>query len=325
VLKILQKLIFPLLAFVLGGFLIWLFLRPKTADILPKKACNYQYSFLSDQIDCENIDEKANQIENLHSGIQQIVDEEKSSKHIIRASIFYRDLNSRRWFGVNDIDKFYPASLIKLPIAIMYYKIAELEPGVFDKELKIPEDEGDNSDQYYPPVESLIAGKTYPIKELIRHMLEYSDNAPFSTLADAGKVFREKVLSDLSIYEPPAEEGEGAWSITARSYANIFRMLYNASYVNVRSANEILETLSRSTFDRGIVAGVPKGVPVAHKFGEAAGMDGDSNVKSLILNDCGIVYKKDSPYILCIMTEGTDYPSLEKTIQRISETIYNKL
>ncbi len=321
-LKILQKLIFPLLAFVLGGFLYWLVLCPKAPV---KRVCNEKYFFLSREIDCENIDEKANQIENLHSGIQQIVDEEKSEKHIIRASIFYRDLNSRRWFGVNDIDKFYPASLIKLPIAIMYYKIAELEPGVFDKELKIPENEGDNSDQYYPPAESLVAGKSYPIKELIRHMLEYSDNAPFSTLADAGKVFREKVLSDLNIYEPLAGEGEGAWSINARSYANIFRMLHNASYVNVQSANEILNTLSRSTFTSGIVAGVPENVVVAHKFGEAAGMESDGDVKSLILNDCGIVYKKDNPYILCIMTEGTDYSVLEKTIQRISETIYNKL
>jgi len=318
-LKILQKSIFPLGAFLAGGFLVWFFLCSK---IPVKKTCNEKYAFLSKEIDCENIDEKVNQIENLHGDIQQIVDEEKKVNHIMRASVFYRDLNTRRWFGINDMDKFYPASLIKLPIAIMYYKMAELEPDVFDKILKIPEDIGDNSDQHYPPAEPLLAGKSYSIREMIRHMLQYSDNAPFSTLADAGKVFREKVLSDLSIYEPTVEEGGGAWSITARTYANIFRMLYNASYVNVRSANELLDILSQSTFINGIVAGVPKDVPVAHKFGEAVGMESDGTVKSLILNDCGIVYKKDDPYILCVMTEGKDYAEMEKTIQRISQTVY---
>jgi beta-lactamase class A len=317
--KIAWKFVLPLVTLILGGFIVWIFMRPASPV---KKACNQEYSFVSGEIDCENIDEKANQIENLHSGIQQIVDEEKSAKHIIRASVFYRDLNTRRWFGVDDIDKFYPASLIKLPVAIMYYKMAELQPDVFDKELQIPADEGDNSDQYYPPADPLMPGKTYTVREMIRHMLQYSDNAPFSTLADAGKIFRDKVFSDLNIYEPPAGEGEGAWNINARNYANIFRMLYNASYVNVHSANEILSILSQSTFEKGIVAGVPKNVKVAHKFGEAAGTDENNNVKSRILNDCGIVYKPDNPYILCIMTEGNNYPEIEKTIQRISKAAY---
>jgi beta-lactamase class A len=231
----------------------------------------------------------------------------------------------RRWFGVNDIDKFYPASLIKLPIAVMYYKIAELEPEIFDKKLQIPADAGDNSDQHYPPADPMVPGQYYTVREMIRHMLVYSDNAPFTPLADSAGLFREKVLSDLNIYEPPAGEGEGAWSVTARNYGNIFRMLYNASYLNIDYANEMLGILSESTFKKGIVAGVPDGVKVAHKFGEAAGTDQDGKVLSLVLNDCGIIYKPNAPYILCTMTEGTDYPQMEKVIQKIAKASYDAL
>ena len=72
----------------------------------------------------------------------------------------------------------------------------------------------------------------------------------------------------------------------------------------------------------GIVAGVPAGVKVAHKFGEGTGSTSDNESVVSILNDCGIVYKKDHPYIICIMTEGTDFSDMEKVLGRISRTVY---
>lgn len=306
----------------IGGFLVWMYMRPLAVH---KQDCSQKYSFISSEIDCQSIDEKVNQVEDLRKTIAKIVDDEKEAHHIMRASVFYRDLNTRRWFGVNDTDAFYPASLIKLPLAIMYYKVAELEPYILDKELAIPANMGDNSDQHYPPVEPLLPGKIYTVREMIRHMLMYSDNAPFSTLYEGGSLFRDKILSDLSIYSPPVEKKEEVWNVTARSYANIFRMLYNASYVSVASANEILDLLSQSTFQNGIVKGVPKSVAVAHKFGEVEWTQGDGVVQSRILNDCGIVYKPEEPYILCVMTEGQDYAQMEKVIQAIAKASYNAL
>lgn len=317
-----SKYLLPVATFFIGGVIVWGSFHPLPSI---KQNCSKEYSFLSDDIDCQGIDEKINQVEGLHKAITQIIEEEKRENHVIRASVFYRDLNTRRWFGVNDIERFYPASLIKLPLSIMYYKVAELEPHILDKELAIPEDAGDNSDQRYPPHDPLLAGKTYTIREMIRHMLVSSDNAPFSILYEGGKNFRDKILSDLGIYEPPADEKQEVWSVSARSYANIFRMLYNASYVDVGSANEILTLLSQSTFKNGIVAGVPDAVKVAHKFGEAEGTRGDGTVESRILNDCGIVYKSDAPYILCLMIEGQNYSQMEKVMARISKDIYSAI
>jgi beta-lactamase class A len=295
--------------------------------IAQKQECSKNYPFVSNEIDCQKIDDVANRVEGLHGNIKMIIDNEKASNHLVRASVFYRDLNTRQWFGIDDLDKYYPASLVKLPIALVYYKIAQLQPGIFDKQIKVSAEMIDqaNIDSHYPPQESLIAGNTYTVKELIRRMLVFSDNAPFSPLSDGVNDYSEKVLADLGVYAPLNEAEQGAWNVTPRSYANIFRMLFNASYLDIDSANNVLELISKSTFTEGIVSGVPENVKVAHKFGEATGVNADGTVSSLVLNDCGIVYKPDSPFILCIMTEGHDFSQQERVIQQITRSAYKAL
>lgn len=299
---------------------MWFFFSPTP---LTRQGCSDTYPLVSRDIDCGTIDEKINQVDSLKENIGKIIDEEKVSGRIVRASVFYRDLKTYRWFGIDDSIKLYPASLIKLPISIMYYKVAELDPSILDQKLEISKEANGPGDTvlHYPPEQQLIGGREYPVKEMIQSMLVYSDNTPFSTLLDAAQLFRDRVLSDLNIYDPPTDSGMEAWNITARSYANIFRMLYNASYLSVRSSNEILDMLSQSKFDKGITIGVPSGVRVAQKFGEANELkDGE---EFHILNNCGIVYKPGNPYIICILTEGKEYGDMERAIQRIAKSSYN--
>jgi beta-lactamase class A len=319
--QFLKKIWIPLGAFLLGAILIWFFQNKSSSS---EQKCSGDYPFISSEIDCETIDDVASQVDELHSNISEIINEEKERKNIIRASVFYRDLKSRRWFGINDLEKYYPASLLKLPMALTYFKIAELQPDILAQKLQIPiEGEiADNSDQYYKPENPLVPGNTYSIHEMIEHMLIYSDNAPFSVLNDSAKVFGNRVFADLGVYSEAGNQGEETWNFSPRVFANVFRMLYNASYVNVKYSNEILDLLSRSSFKKGIVAGVPSEVKVAHKFGEATAMKSETEVNSLILNDCGIVYKPEKPYIICVMTEGNDFSKMEKVIEKISKSAY---
>jgi hypothetical protein len=75
--------------------------------------------------------------------------------------------------------------------------------------------------------------------------------------------------------------------------------------------------LAKSTFTEGIVAGLPQGMTVAHKFGEAELPDG-----TLQLHDCGIVYKPNQPYLICVMTKGSNFDTLAGVISHISKTVY---
>lgn len=323
-------LIFTLLLFVVTAVGVYFFFKieQKNQTLNEKnigfKSCQDQYPFISSEIDCGSINERVEQVESLDRAIETFANQEEKSGSVEKVSVFFRDLNTRRWFGVNENVNFYPASLAKLPIAMMTYKSAEVNSRILDVALPITEEDvALNTGQHYQPEQSFEAGQSYPVRELIKKMLTHSDNAPVNPLLSASAMFKNAVLTDLGIYYPPEKgEADGHWNVTAKSYANLFRILYNASYLRHEYSNTLLKELSESTFKNALVAGVPDNVQVAHKYGETSLRDDVTGEIITILNDCGIIYKPDSPYILCIMTQGKEYSDLERVIKTISKTVY---
>ncbi len=287
------------------------------------KSCSEQYPFLSDELDCGTINEKIEQVKGIDDEIEAYTNKEETAGNAEGISVFFRDLDTRRWFGVNENANFYPASLAKLPIAMMTYKTAEVNKRTLDLELPIGEkDLSLNEGQRYTPESVLESGKSYSVRELVKRMLIYSDNAPVNPLLDASANLREPIFSDLGVYAMPSDSSPGRWNITSKNYSNLFRILYNASYLRPEYSDAVLKQLSESTFKNALAAGVPDDIRVAHKFGEASAKDESTGKTSVILNDCGIVYKKNAPYILCIMTRGEKYEELERIIKEISEKVY---
>ncbi len=75
-----------------------------------------------------------------------------------------------------------------------------------------------------------------------------------------------------------------------------------------------------------VVAGVPSTVDVAHKFGERTTLASDTeSTETKQLHDCGIVYFPENPYLLCVMTRGTDFKVLEGIISDISRMVYEEV
>lgn len=131
-----------------------------------------------------------------------------------------------------------------------------------------------------------------------------------------------EIYTDLGIENP--DNVSGAYVISAKAYSLFFRILYNATYLNRALSQRALDLLVRAQYRDGIVAGVPAGVMVAQKYGEYVATDGSGRPISYELHDCGIVYRKNSPYFLCVMTKGTDLDSLTKTIQDVSRLVYEQ-
>lgn len=320
--------IIPLFSVIILGVLIsWAILsdsRKRDVDNEGFKSCSEQYPFLSDELDCGTINEKIEQVEGIDDEIESYANKEETAGNAEGISVFFRDLDTRRWFGVNETVNFYPASLAKLPIAMMIYKTAEVNKRTLEMELPITDkDLSLNEGQRYIPKSVLENGKSYPVRELVRRMLIYSDNAPVNPLLNASTNLREPIFSDLGVYTMPDSNDPGRWDITAKNYSNLFRILYNASYLRPEYSNIILDQLSESTFRNALAAGVPDDIRVAHKFGETSAKDGLTGKTSVILNDCGVIYKKDAPYILCVMTRGEKHEELERIIKEISERVYH--
>jgi beta-lactamase class A len=106
------------------------------------------------------------------------------------------------------------------------------------------------------------------------------------------------------------------------NYAIFFRVLFNASYLDKEYSEKAMELLAQSDFNDGLVAGLPRGVIVAHKFGERGNLPGSSDYQ---LHDCGIVYYPNHPYLLCVMSRGNDIQHLENSIAQVSRFVYDEI
>lgn len=241
-----------------------------------------------------------------------------------KISVYFRDLDRGLWTGVNEQESYVAASLFKVPIMIAYFKQAEKDPAVLAKEITVTKADAAEQDvQFIKPAHALQPGRSYTVEELVRHMIIDSDNAAMNALIrdmEAGS-YRE-ILGDLGI-DPP-EVAPRPYRISPKKYSLLFTVLFNATYLNQEMSEKALLLLNESDFRDGLVAGVPKGIAVAHKFGEAEVIDnGEFLIDGHYLNDCGIVYVPGRPYLLCVMTHGMDLDALKEDIKDVSAAVYD--
>lgn len=289
------------------------------------KQCRMRYALLNRTMDyCNEAPDQYDRITSTEKEIDPYIANVLRTHQATNVSIFYRDLSTQRWFGVNDKEVFAPGSLMKLPLAIAYYKFADANPALLSKMLTFaPTSVSDNTSEYFVPPTTLEPKKSYSTKELIEHMLRYSDNdAAVLLFSFVDQELFGRVLADLDV-RLPLSGGSGQDFLTAHSYGSIFRALYNASYLSPESSQALLDMMSTSSFTKGLVAGVPSDVRISHKFGERTVINEETgNVVTRELHDCGIVYTHSRPYLLCIMTTGDSYEALAKVISDISALVY---
>jgi len=148
-------------------------------------------------------------------------------------------------------------------------------------------------------------------------MIAYSDNEAKNLLfLNLREDILDQVCADLNIAILDFRTKEDFISI--KDYASFFRILYNASYLNRKMSEKALEILTEVDFNEGLLAGLPRGIKVAHKFGER-----ENAVTGVAqLHECGIIYYKRSPYLLGVMTRGKNLNNLKDILRDISKMVY---
>lgn len=276
-----------------------------------------QYRFVSPLLSCGEVkmdDLDGGEQVKLETDLTDFINTEKSNGNAVTIGVYFRQLKGGPWLGVNYEKEFTPGSLLKVPLAMALYNAKEVRPGFLEQQVLY---EGPNipENQYFKD-ETIQPGTTYTVQALIEDMLTKSDNNAAILLT---KVLSEQEFFDtynkLGIAEPSFGQD---YVTTVRYYASFFRVLYNATYLSATDSERLLEILTHTTFTKGLVAGVPPSVPVAHKFGERS-LEGSALVQ---LHDCGIVYHPTRPYLLCVMTQGRDFDTLARVIKDISEIVY---
>ncbi len=278
------------------------------------------YRYINPLLECEVaegvIDARK---ENFSSELKEFINEQKEEKRLTDAAVYFRDMNNGPAFGVNEDRGFFPASLLKVPIMMTFFRAAERDRSLLDKVVEFEELRSIGAvQQQIIPKETLSVGEEYTVDELIRRMIIYSDNQAAFILANYlpkenfKEIFKILGLSQDALDDPNTQ-------LSVKQYASFFRILFNSSFLTAEYSEKALGILSESQYKDSLVAGLPEGSIVAHKFGEVeVGMEHQ-------FHDCGIVYFPDHPYLACIMTRGRDTDNLKDAIADISRFIYEKI
>lgn len=306
--------------------LVFVLRIPDDEGLVPNQCHTSLHNYINPELDCINTDIAYANINKSNENTRSFVDSQIKSGNATRISVFFRDLKTKKWYGINENETFSPGSLLKLPLAITYFKLSEIDPLVLQMTFVFDKPNDLNSLQYFSLAKPLVVGGKYSVSDFLSRLIIDSDNAVVPTLVHGiDGSFYNKVLVDLGVNIPlPDQGGTHADFFSPKSYASILRVLYNSSYLDIEHSEEVLKLLSSSTFKEGLVSGVPTGTKIAHKFGEATQIDPiTKNSIKHELHDCGIIYRQDNPYILCVMTEGNDFQSLENIISKISKITWN--
>lgn len=284
-----------------------------------------EYSFISPLLECEinNKIDRQKYIPFEIPTLQRIKTDIQEKNPDITLALYVRSLNNGPWFGINEWIEFSPASLMKLPVFMTYLKWIEKNPIIIEQdiitsELVIP------YDPVFPPSSTVEIGKKYKPKELLESMIIKSDNIALQALLLAlPETINNTVMSELWLHFP--EDWNVNDFMTIQQYASLFRILYNTAYLSRDSSEYALSVLAQSEFKDGICQWIPKEITIAHKFGERGYIDEKTKKEVKQLHDCGIVYYKPYPYLMCVMTRGDDFKKLSSVIGQTAKVVHEEI
>lgn len=224
-------------------------------------------------------------------------------------SIYFEFLNTGANIAVNKDSRFWPASLLKLPVSMAVARKVERGDWKWENELVLM---ASDKNERFGTLYKEPLGSRFTIEELVERTLSESDNtANFVLVRNLEPEEFQDIYNHLGFKEFLSSEGK----ISAKQYSVMFRSLYNATYLNQDSSEKLLNFLGKTKFSEYAVSGLPKGVSFAHKIGV-------SDEKNVFL-DSGIVYERKRPYIITIMISTKDEEYAKAQMKKISASVYN--
>lgn len=260
---------------------------------------------------------ESNRFATLKARLTSLIDSTRRIGTISRASVYVRDFEKAEWMQINGLERYEPGSLMKVPTMLAKLMMTEKDPAEatrtyrLDKDVPLPV-------QQFPPSHELELNKEYGLMDLLRYSIQYSSNrAEFVLLRSTGEDRYRDLLLSIGLHDFP--HGSSSYPISAPEYAQFFKALYNASALSPRNADLALDLLARSDFMHGIRNGIPAGIEVASKFGETG--DGDHRQ----LHEAGIVYTGNRPYLVVVMSEGSDSMAMARFIAQVSGSVFEAM
>jgi beta-lactamase class A len=260
---------------------------------------------------------------NREKGLESIIQKYINTTNNTDTSVLFQEFSSNgSWAGIHEDDNYAPASMFKVPAMMAILKYADTHPEFLSKKIFYDGSFDDNKAEYFKPQASIVQGNYYTVDQLLTYMIDYSDNNATKLLSN--NTDQQSIIgfyNNLGI-TLPTNTGKNIEFISPKTYSYFLRILYNSTYLTRESSEKALILMSAPDFPQGLEAGIPSSIKVAQKFGERSLYTPEGELSYRELHDCGIVYAENNPYILCIMTRGSDYDLLAKSIRDISKIVY---
>jgi len=222
--------------------------------------------------------------------------------------VYLEDLTTGAWLGINEKDRFVPASLLKLPVMIAVLKKIE------NNELSIDQKVIINASDINLESGTLGfrgAGYEISVRNLLKIMINESDNTAYLT-------FVKRLIASDDLTKVALAMGflsiEQDNRISPRDYSNMLRSLYYSTFLKRQFSELGLSLMLETEFTSQIPSGVPSNISVSHKVGmfKVGGY----------YHDCGIVYLPNKPYILCVMSVNSTQEESNRVISSISKEVF---
>jgi beta-lactamase class A len=244
-------------------------------------------------------------IQPLREQLQSIVRAEPEGT----VSVYFEFLNTGANIQINNESRFYPASLVKLPSAMVAMKKVEKSEWHMDSRLVLFEQD---RDQRYGTLYQQPVGTNFSIEQLLKALLTQSDNTAHHILM---RNMSEPELGDLKDAIGLDDLFDEKSEVSAKEYARLFRALYNSSFLDRSGSQQILEWLNQTPFNQMLAAGLPADTTFSHKIGE-------DNVEQNYL-DAGIVYLPNRPFLIAVMIKQHDQTKARTLMKQISVAAHN--
>jgi len=253
--------------------------------------------------------------EPLKQGIESFLKEQD-----ISASIYIENLRNGASMGINEDYGYFPASLNKLPVAVLIMQ--RVEDGKLSLGTMLPIKDYEKTDSYGTLY--LTKENQLPVRVLLKKMLQESDNTAFNVLFD--NIDKDALVRLLNYYnlkeniEYPfkrLEYEDGTNLVTPVQMYNIFASLYLSTALYAQDSEYILSLLSKTDFNIKELADLPDNLTVVDKFGEYYLDD------SKLFHDCGIMYIGQGRFFYCIMMKNIEPEDAKQYIGYLVNYIYN--
>jgi len=225
---------------------------------------------------------------------EAILASEKNGK-VTSVSVYYRNLKDASWMSINGQEDYSVDKMLKVPVMICFLKQEEEHPGTLNQALS-------------------FNNGVVKISGLIRSMIVESDDK-------AGEILRknlkpgslQSLFSELQI--PFSGTGDEC-VITPKNYSKFLRILFSTTYLSKELSEYALDLLSKSGNGGSLSKSLSSGITIAGR----RTVDQDKN--NTELSESSIVYEKSRPYLLTVMTRGSDPKTQSELIDKIATQVY---